>query len=136
MGGCASGAPALSCVCLFSQWPAVSPSPALNTTLIACRPLRWRSSNDPVALRTGIGHAHDAASTSSKEAQTFYDQGLAYLHSYTWIEAARSFHVALKHDPKLALAHVGLSVAFVELNRPGEARKAIDAARGLAAGAS
>jgi tetratricopeptide (TPR) repeat protein len=88
----------------------------------------------PVALRTGIGRAHDAASTSSKEAQTFYDHGLAYLHSYTWIDAARSFHVALKHDPKLALAHVGLSVAFVELNRPGEARKAIDAARGLAAG--
>src|SRR5262245_55574815 len=88
----------------------------------------------PVPLRTAIGRAHDTAATSSKEAQAFYDQGLAYLQSYTWIEAARSFHTALKHDPKLALAHVGLSVAYVELNRPTEARKAIDAARALAPG--
>jgi len=86
----------------------------------------------PVTLRAGIGHAHDQAATSSKDAQAFYDQGLAYLHSYVWIEAARSFNAALRIDPGLALAHVGLSVAYVELNRPAEARKAINAARALA----
>ena len=41
----------------------------------------------PVTLRTGIGSAHDPVSTSSKQAQAFYDQGLAYLHSYVWVEA-------------------------------------------------
>jgi tetratricopeptide (TPR) repeat protein len=86
----------------------------------------------PATLRSGIGTVHHTASTASKEAQALYDQGLAYLHSYVWIEAARSFHAALKIDPKLALAHVGLSVAFVELNRPAEARSAIDAAHRLA----
>jgi tetratricopeptide (TPR) repeat protein len=87
----------------------------------------------PVTLRTSIGRAHDDTGTSSKDAQAFYDQGLAYLHSFVWIEAARSFHAALKADPKLALAHVGLSVAYVELNRAAEARQAIDAARDMPA---
>ena len=83
----------------------------------------------PVTVREGIGRAHDDTSTTSKEAQALYDQGLAYLHSFVWIEAARSFNAALKIDPAFALAHLGLSVAYVELNRPAEARKAIDAAR-------
>lgn len=84
-----------------------------------------------VPLRTGIGRAHDAVSTPSTEAQAFYDQGLAYLHSYVWIEAARSFHQALRSDPGLALAHVGLSYAYVEVNKPTEARRAIEAAFAL-----
>jgi tetratricopeptide (TPR) repeat protein len=66
----------------------------------------------PVALREGIGFAHEQVSTASKDAQAFYDQGLAYLHSYVFIEAARSFHQALRHDPKLAMAYVGLSRAY------------------------
>src|SRR5687768_12208638 len=86
----------------------------------------------PTTIRAGIGRAHDDTSTTSKDAQALYDQGLAYLHSFVWIEAARSFNAALKLDPKLALAHVGLSIAYVELNRPAEARKAIDTARTLA----
>ena len=44
----------------------------------------------PVPLRSGIGAAHDDLTTRSKQAQAFYDQGLAYLHSYVWLEAARS----------------------------------------------
>ena len=87
----------------------------------------------PVTLRTGIGRAHDQTATTSKEAQALYDQGLTYLHSFVWIEAARSFNAALKIDPKLAMAHAGLSIAYVELSRPAEARKALEAARALAA---
>ncbi len=87
----------------------------------------------PVTLRTGVGTAHDPAATSSKQAQALYDQGLAYLHSYVWIEAARSFNAALKIDPTLAVAHVGLSVAYVELSRPAEANRSIDAARAMTA---
>lgn len=90
----------------------------------------------PIPLRTGIGEVHHDASTTSKEAQRLYDQGLAYLHSYVWIDAARSFNVALRIDPQLALAHVGLSVAYVELNHPSGARMAIDKARAIAAKAS
>ena len=75
----------------------------------------------PVPLRPGIGRAHDDVHTTSRDAQALYDQGLAYLHSYVWIEAARSFNAALRLDPRLALAHAGLSVALVELNRPADA---------------
>ena len=89
----------------------------------------------PVALRSGIGTAHDAVSTTSKEAQAFYDQGLAYLHSYVWLEAARSFNQSLRIDSKLALAHVGLTVAYTELNAPGDARAALERAQALAVGA-
>lgn len=85
----------------------------------------------PIALRTRIGSAHDGTSTTSKDAQALYDQGLALLHAYVWIDAARSFNAALTLDPKLGLAQAGLSVAYVELNRPDEARAAIDAARTL-----
>jgi tetratricopeptide (TPR) repeat protein len=87
----------------------------------------------PLPLRTGIGSAHDAAGTSSKPAQAFYDQGLAYLHSYVWLEAARSFNQALRIDPALALAHAGLTIAYVELNAPAAAKAALDRAKALAA---
>jgi hypothetical protein len=66
----------------------------------------------PVPLRVGIGSAHDPVGTTAKDAQAFYDQGLAYLHSYVWLEAARSFNQALRIDPTLAVAHAGLSRAY------------------------
>ena len=96
----------------------------------------------PVALHegTGAGHgpgqAHETVTTASREAQAFYDQGIAYLHSYVWIEAARSFHEALRHDPKLALAYVGLSRVFTGLEDKAAAWTALEKAEGLAASVS
>ncbi len=87
----------------------------------------------PVTIRTGIGAVHDDAAAKSTEAQRFYDQGLAYLHNYVWIEAARSFHQALRLDAQLPLAHVGLSYAYIELNKVAQSREAIATARTLAA---
>lgn len=68
--------------------------------------------NRPVQLRAGIGTYHEKVTTSSATAQKFYDQGTAYLHSYVWIEAARSFHQALRNDPRMAMAYLGLSYAY------------------------
>ncbi len=45
----------------------------------------------PIDLRSGVGKVHDPVTTVSPKAQAFYDQGLAFLHSYVWVEAARSF---------------------------------------------
>jgi tetratricopeptide (TPR) repeat protein len=90
----------------------------------------------PVPRRSGVGDAHDAVSTRSAEAQAFYDQGLAYLHDYVWIEAARSFNQALRIDPKLAIAYAGLSYAYTELNAPAVAEQAFAQARALERGAS
>src|SRR5205807_7022635 len=90
----------------------------------------------PIAIRAGIGSAHSRVSTRSADAQAMYDQGLAYLHSYVWIDAARSFNQSLRLDPRLALAYVGLSYAYVELSAQGAAHAAVEHARTLAAHAS
>jgi tetratricopeptide (TPR) repeat protein len=90
----------------------------------------------PIPLRDGIGTAHDRVSTASEDAQRWYDQGLAYLHSYVWLEAARSFNHALRIDTGLAMAHVGLTYAYTELSAPAAARNALDRARALAPDAS
>jgi len=85
----------------------------------------------PLPLRSGIGKVSHATSTKSVEAQAYYDQGLAYLHSYVWIEAARSFNQALRIDPSLALAWVGLSRAYSGLDDPKAAGEAQDRAKAL-----
>ena len=90
----------------------------------------------PVPLREHIGAVYEAVTTSSKEAQAFYNQGLAYLHSYVWIESARSFNQSLRHDPKLAMSYIGLSRAFSGLNAYQAARGALERAQSLASFAS
>ena len=50
-------------------------------------------------------------STASPECQACFDQGIGYFYSYVWMEAARSFETAAKHDPNCALAWWGLSKA-------------------------
>jgi tetratricopeptide (TPR) repeat protein len=89
-----------------------------------------------VPLATGRGTAHEPIATSSPEAQAYYDQGLAALHSYQWIEAARAFFAALRLDPNCAMAHAGLSVALSNLGVTDRARAEVEAARGLAPKAS
>jgi len=83
----------------------------------------------PLPLRQGIGKVHEAVTTSSPEAQAFYDQGVAYLNSFVWIEAARSFHQALRLDPELAMAQLGLSDAYVGLQELPEALEAFQKAQ-------
>jgi tetratricopeptide (TPR) repeat protein len=90
----------------------------------------------PVTLRDGTDNAQDPVSTSSADAQAFYNQGLNYLHGYVWVEAARSFHQALRADPKLAMAWVGLSLVYSGLEDPEQARRAVARADALAGTAS
>jgi len=90
----------------------------------------------PVPIRQGIGSVHEEVATKSPEAQAFYDQGLAYLHSYVWVEAARSFHQALRIDPDLAMAYVGVSRSLAGLEDFEGARRALMRAEGLSSKAS
>ena len=84
----------------------------------------------------GVGVVSQKVTTKSAAAQAFYDQGLAYLHSYVWIEAARSFHQALREDPDLAMAWMGLARAEQGLHRDKETAAAIEKAKSLAPKAS
>ncbi len=90
----------------------------------------------PVTRRTGIGELHEKVSTHSLEAQSFYDQGLAYVHSFVWIEAARSFHQALRLDPSLGMAYLGLTDAFIGLHDVATARATFERAKELEKGMS
>jgi tetratricopeptide (TPR) repeat protein len=87
----------------------------------------------PVPLRHGIGNLHEEVTTASPEAQKFYDQGLDYLHDYDWIEAIRSFNQALRLDPALAMAYIGLSDTYVALQDNEAAHAASEKAQSLAA---
>jgi tetratricopeptide (TPR) repeat protein len=86
----------------------------------------------PTSLKEGIGKLSQRVTTNSPRAQALYDQGLAYLHSYVWIEAARSFHEAIRLDPKLAMAWMGLARAEQAMNRGAAASAAIEKATALA----
>jgi tetratricopeptide (TPR) repeat protein len=89
-----------------------------------------------VPLRDGIGNSHEQVTTSSPEAQVYYDQGLNYLESYVWIEAARSFREALRRDPDLAMASIGLARVAMGFGDFDQARQHVERAKTAAANAS
>ncbi|MFO0969741.1 MAG: hypothetical protein U0793_29640 [Gemmataceae bacterium] len=55
--------------------------------------------------------------TRSPICQAYFDQGLGFLYSYVWMEAARSFEMATRHDPDCAMAWWGLSRAIEKWGR-------------------
>lgn len=57
----------------------------------------------------GIGTAHFPITTKVPEAQEWFDQGNALLHSFWYEEAERSFRWCLKLDPECAMAYWGLA---------------------------
>ena len=131
-------------VAVISSAPAPA-QPAANDPHAACAAVGYVPKNlleKPVARSAGSGagrargQVHDPVTTASAEAQALYDQGVAYLHSYVWIEAARAFHQALRLDPKLAMAHLGLSRVHTGLEDAAAARASLEAAEALAENAS
>lgn len=90
----------------------------------------------PVPLREGTGNSQDNVTTSSDRAKAYYQQGLNYLESFVWIEASRSFHEAIRLDPGLAMAYVGLSRVHSGLDDPQGARRFLEKAKTVASKAS
>lgn len=84
----------------------------------------------PAKLFPGLCVVSYRVSTESPECQKFFDQGLGYFYSYVWMEAARSFETATRHDPHCALAWWGLSRAL-EQWRKGDHTKALQKAYDL-----
>lgn len=69
-------------------------------------------------------------STVSPECQALFNQGLGFLYSYVWMEAARSFETAALRDPNCALAWWGLSRALEHWGK-GNANDALKKADAL-----
>jgi len=58
-----------------------------------------------------LGPLHRKVTTSSEEAQRYFDQGLAFLYGFNHDEAIRSFTKAAELDPGCAMAHWGIAIA-------------------------
>ncbi len=68
-------------------------------------------SANPAVIFEGVGNLHHPTSTTSAEAQKFFDQGLRLIYAFNHDEANRSFQRALQLDPKFAMAWWGIAVA-------------------------
>jgi tetratricopeptide (TPR) repeat protein len=80
------------------------------------------SSRDAAALApelSGLGTLHVPVSTTTPQAQTFFDQGMRLLYAFNHAEAIRAFREAARLDPSLAMAYWGQALALgPNLNAP------------------
>ena len=84
---------------------------SLVGVLVACGDAETVTSTSVQPLFKGIGAHHRAVDTSSREAQTYFDQGLAFLYAFNHDEAIRSFQAAAELDPGCAMAQWGIAYA-------------------------
>src|SRR5262245_16063745 len=88
-------------------------------------PTATKAATMPARLMDGYGKVHMPITTKSEEAQKFFDQGLALLHSFWFYEADRSFERAAQLDPECAMAQWGIAMAAVnEKRRDGAIKRA------------
>jgi len=114
--------------------PGLSQTTHAGHSLIASIP--FEILERPLPLRADIGVAREPVTTTSPQAQAYYNQGLSYLHSYVWINAARSFNEARRLDADLAMASLGLSYALSGIGATQGAQDANQQAQALASRAS
>jgi hypothetical protein len=86
-------------------------------------PSATSAASEPARLMDGYGNVHTPISTKSEEAQKFFDQGLALLHSFWFYEADRSFQRAAQLDPECGMAQWGIAMAGVNEKRRNDAIK-------------
>ncbi|MBZ5721382.1 MAG: hypothetical protein LAO03_13470 [Acidobacteriia bacterium] len=80
-------------------------------TVVAAQDHSAHTQAKPATLMSGLGDLHHPVSTSNRDAQEFFDQGLRLIYAFNHDEAARSFQRAAELDPKLAIAYWGVAEA-------------------------
>lgn len=99
-----------------------TPKPTDNTQ-VCHLPNATKASTKPATLMEGYGKAHMSVTTKSAEAQAFFDQGLALMHSFWFYEADRSFERAAQLDPECAMAQWGIAMSDINEERRNAAIK-------------
>lgn len=89
--------------------------PAVSCLLVfaGCRvapPDHLQTDSPRAQLFDGMGAHSRTISTGSKEAQAFFDQGLAWMYAFNHDEAIRSFARAAEIDPTCAMAWWGIAL--------------------------
>jgi len=64
----------------------------------------------PVLL-DGFGRHHQTITTTSREAQAYFDQGLRLVYAFNHIEAERAFREAARLDPNCAMCYWGIAIS-------------------------
>lgn len=70
----------------------------------------------PIELKTGIGIICFPISTQSGNTQRLFNQGMAFLYNFEWVQAARSFYTATHYDSSAAMLYWALSQAYEALD--------------------
>src|SRR5688572_33116416 len=119
--------------CIVMLWLVTGCSPQSESTIGATAGPLYRDLGD---------HRHEIT-TSSPEAQRYFDQGLTLSYAFNHAEAIRSFRQATAIDPDCAMCFWGMAYALgPNINAPitpeaaKEAYKALDLASGRAEKAS
>jgi tetratricopeptide (TPR) repeat protein len=97
------------------------------------------ASTSPPALYDNLGTYRQAITTSSPQAQAYFDQGLRLLYAFNRVEAHRAFREAARLDPGCAMCYWGIAMtAGSNYNSPTDGERervaweAIQRARALA----
>lgn len=72
----------------------------------------------PARIMNGQGHVPFPIATSSREAQEFFEQGVAQMHSFWAVEAERSFLQAAALDPEAPMPQWGIAMVAAGDYRP------------------
>ena len=94
-----------------------APARSRRRTTARRRPARWRR-RFPAKLLPGMGTVHLPITTVNPEAQKFFDQGLAQMHSFWAREAERSFLQAAALDPAAPMPQWGVAMVAAGDWRP------------------
>lgn len=80
-----------------------------------------------------LGGYHREVTTTSEQAQTWFDRGLVWMYGFNHEEAERCFARALEADPSCAMAHWGLAYCVgPNYNKGWDAFDPVDLQRSLA----
>lgn len=63
-------------------------------------------------LLPGLGNLHYPVTTTSLDAQKFFEQGLRLIYAFNHWEAIQAFREAIRLDPDFAMGYWGLALAF------------------------
>jgi len=135
---------AAACVGCSGEVPAASPAAGAAAPSAAVRPKLDEQPAEDVPFFDGLGAHGRKVTTSSPEAQRYFDQGLAFLYAFNHDEAMKSFRKAAAIDPKCAMAHWGMALSngphinfpMVTDDQAKAASAAVALARANAAGAT
>ena len=63
-------------------------------------------------LFDNLGSLHHPITTTSEQAQRYFDQGLRFVYAFNHEEAIRSFEAAARQDPQAAMPYWGIALAL------------------------